>query len=259
MGRRVKKSVEDANGAGYNMAVVTNFVYDGWNLLAELDGGNNNAVVCSYMWGPDLSGSLQGAGGVGGLLTVSPGATTTHFSFYDGNGNVAGMTDSAGRISARYEYSPFGETIRASGSAANLNPIRFSTKYADLESGFAYYGYRFYAPSIGSWLGREPLGDYVTFRNSAAAATSEDAEALQAAALSPAYGFTYNASQNLVDKKRPRNLHRSWNPPLDSGQAGAGPTNPGSSAPPYRRQGSAWCQHRNRGQMRRRDPLWSWA
>jgi len=100
MGRRVKRSVEDANGATYNAAVVTNFVYDGWNLLAELDGGNNNAVVCSYMWGSDLSGSLQGAGGVGGLLTVSPGATTTHFVSYDGNGNVTGLTDGSGNISA---------------------------------------------------------------------------------------------------------------------------------------------------------------
>jgi hypothetical protein len=35
MGRRVKKSVEEANGAAYNTAVVTNFVYDGWNLLAD--------------------------------------------------------------------------------------------------------------------------------------------------------------------------------------------------------------------------------
>src|SRR6267143_4464396 len=156
MGRRVKKSVEDANGAGYNTAVVTNFVYDGWNLLAELDGGNYNAVVCSYMWGSDLSGSLQGAGGVSGLLAVTPGAAT-HFVSYDGNGNVAGLTDGSGNISARYEYSPFGETIRASGSAANLNAVRFSTKYVDAESAFAYYGYRFYSPSSGRWLDRDPL------------------------------------------------------------------------------------------------------
>src|SRR4051794_37945501 len=96
------------------------------NLLAELDGDNANAVKCSYMWGADLSGSLQGAGGVGGLLTVAPSGNGTHFVVYDGNGNVSTLTDSSGAVSPRYEYDPFGQTIRASGTAADLNPFRFS-------------------------------------------------------------------------------------------------------------------------------------
>ena len=156
MGRRVQKTALTAVGAGYDAGGTTNFVYDGWNLLAELNGANNN-VICSYMWGLDLSGSLQGAGGVGGLLTVNPGGTNGCFAVYDGNGNVAGLTDSTGNISARYEYNPFGETIRASGIAAALNPIRFSTKYTDSESSFSYYGYRFYNASLGRWLNRDPI------------------------------------------------------------------------------------------------------
>jgi len=90
------------------------------------------------------------------LLTVSPGAAT-HFVSYDGNGNVTALTDASGSISARYEYSPFGETIRASGSAAGVNQIRFSSKYTDAESGFCYYGYRFYNASAGRWLNRDPI------------------------------------------------------------------------------------------------------
>src|SRR5436190_353208 len=86
MGRRVEKVVSTWNGSAYASAVTTRFVYDGWNLLAELDGDNSNAVKCSYMWGLDLSGSLQGAGGVGGLLTVNPGGTNGYFAVYDGNG-----------------------------------------------------------------------------------------------------------------------------------------------------------------------------
>src|SRR5260370_28956342 len=104
MGRRVQKVVSTWNGSTYASAVTTRFVYDGWNLLAELDGDNNNAVKCSYMWGLDLSGTLQGAGGVGGLLTVTPNGNGTHFVSYDGNGNVAALTDSTGNLSARYEY-----------------------------------------------------------------------------------------------------------------------------------------------------------
>jgi RHS repeat-associated protein len=38
------------------------------------------------------------------------------------------------------------------------NPIRFSSKYTDDESDFLYYGYRYYNPSTGRWLSRDPIG-----------------------------------------------------------------------------------------------------
>lgn len=52
---------------------------------------------------------------------------------------------------------PFGELIRATGPMAKLNPIRFSTKYQDDETGLLYYGYRYYNPSTGRWPNRDPL------------------------------------------------------------------------------------------------------
>jgi len=44
-----------------------------------------------------------------------------------------------GSLSARYEYGPFGETLRATGTLAKHNPFRFSTKYTDNETGLLYY------------------------------------------------------------------------------------------------------------------------
>ena len=68
-GRRIHKQAwSNATWNGTPDKDVT-FLYDGWNLLAELNA-TNNAVIQSYVWGSDLSGSLQGAGGVGGLLFV---------------------------------------------------------------------------------------------------------------------------------------------------------------------------------------------
>src|ERR1700734_3770224 len=52
---------------------------------------------------------------------------------------------------------PFGELIRQSGPMAKLNPFRFSTKYDDDETDFLYYGYRYYNPSTGRWLSRDPI------------------------------------------------------------------------------------------------------
>jgi RHS repeat-associated protein len=45
--------------------------------------------------------------------------------------------------------------LSATGSAASANPMRFSTKYQDSESGLYYYGFRYYNPNTGSWLNRD--------------------------------------------------------------------------------------------------------
>jgi len=157
-GRRIASRVSSLEGATSVLASNV-FLYDGWNLAAELNA-TNNGVIRSYVWGLDLSGSSQGAGGVGGLLTVTyNGSVTTNcFVAYDGNGNVCGLADAAnGSVVAQYEYGPFGEVIRATGPMARANPFRFSTKYQDDESDLLYYGYRYYNASTGRWISRDPV------------------------------------------------------------------------------------------------------
>ena len=155
-GRRSQKIVSTWNGSVYVVQSTNKFVYDSWNLIAELNG--TNGVVRSYIWGLDLSGTPQGAGGVGGLFAIKPSGTNTLFAAYDGNGNVTGLIDgTTGTTSSQYEYGPFGETIRLTPNANNQSPFRFSTKYTDDESDFLYYGYRYYNPSTGRWLSRDPI------------------------------------------------------------------------------------------------------
>jgi len=162
-GRRIRKQFYTYNN-GWQEQTDTIFLYDGWNLLAELNANGSNTRVRTYVWGTDLSGSMQGAGGVGGLLKLTYyGASTTNaFVAYDGNGNVMALIDPAnGNVCARYEYGPFAEPIRSSGPLSKLHPIRFSTKYTDTEPGFLYYGYRYYNPGTGRWLRRDPVLDVV--------------------------------------------------------------------------------------------------
>jgi len=66
---------------------------------------------------------------------------------------------SDGKVSANYEYGPFGELLRATGLMAKANPFRFSTKYQDDETDLLYYGYRFYNASAGRWPNRDPLNE----------------------------------------------------------------------------------------------------
>jgi hypothetical protein len=136
-GRRSSKKVYDWSGSGWNSTPIVDykFIYDGWNLIAELSG-SNNGWIRSYMWGLDLSGTLEEAGGVGGLLMVADHSVTNyHFAGYDGNGNVTRLVKADDEsTSAHYEYSPFGEVIRNSGDFAKKNPIRWSSKFWDEES-----------------------------------------------------------------------------------------------------------------------------
>jgi RHS repeat-associated protein len=158
-GRRVQKIVKQWSTTTQTY-VETNrvsFIYQGWNLIAEIDAAGN--LRRTHTWGTDLSGSEQGAGGVGGLLFSKDFITNqTTAPLYDGNGNVLGMVDLAtGQAVSRYEYGPFGEPLRSDPN--DKNPFRFSTKYTDIETGLSYYGYRFYNPATGSWLSRDPIGE----------------------------------------------------------------------------------------------------
>jgi len=160
-GRRIRKQVWDNAAGTGNPTNDSRFVYDGWNLLGTLN--SSLALVNGYTWGLDLSGSSQGAGGVGGLLWTYDslalnGQPSTHLAAFDGNGNVATLVNVAdGTESARYEYGPFGEVIRKTGAMANAMPFRFSTKYQDDETDLVYYGFRYYAAARGTWLSRDPI------------------------------------------------------------------------------------------------------
>lgn len=160
-GRRIQQSVLSGwNGTDYAQAVSRRFLYDmGWNVLAEIDGAG--AVVRRCLWGLDVSGSREGAGGIGGLLVESipdpanGGALTDCFPFYDGNGNITGLINGSGSEVARYEYGPFGETVGQSGPLAAANPWRWSTKWTEEATGLKDYGYRWLGD--GRWLNRDPI------------------------------------------------------------------------------------------------------
>ena len=136
------------------------FVYDDWHLIHEtvctIEGGVTNLSEIQHFWGLDLSGTLQGAGGVGGLLATSVNGDY-YFPAYDNNGNVTKYIDESGNVVASYTYDAFGKTISATGPLAHLFRHRFSTKYFDSETGLYYYGYRYYSPPLMRWLNRDPI------------------------------------------------------------------------------------------------------
>jgi len=83
--------------SAWELAGQTRYVYDGWRVIQERDGDNTPRV--SYTRGNDLSRSLEGAGGIAGLLarTDTDGSTFYHT---DGNGNVTYLVDGSQALAA---------------------------------------------------------------------------------------------------------------------------------------------------------------
>jgi RHS repeat-associated protein len=153
---RLSRRVEyDGSSGSYSLTNDVRFTYDGLQCLAELNGSSE--LLRSYVWGLDLSGTRTGAGGVGGLLAMNSAAAGVHFYGYDGNGNVVSLVGAAaGAESAMYDYEPFGQTLRLTGSAAAENSFRFSTKRIDPTGDASLFEMRAYRPGIG-WLSRDPI------------------------------------------------------------------------------------------------------
>ena len=132
------------------------YLYDGGVVLQERDG--SPAVAVNYTRGLDLSGSMAGAGGIGGLLARSVGANHAYYHS-DGGGNITMLTDSKGNMVARYHYDPYGNLLYQMGPLAAANVYRFSSKEIHKRTGMYYYVGRFYDPAHQRWLNRDPLGE----------------------------------------------------------------------------------------------------
>jgi RHS repeat-associated protein len=120
----------------------------GYLPLQERNSGNS--VTRELAWGLDMGG------GIGGLLELRQ--TGQNYSYlYDGKGNVVTVLDNAQTVVAAYAYDDFGSPLAKLGTFEQ--PMRFSTQPYDETTGLVRYSYRFYAPSLGRWLNRDPIGE----------------------------------------------------------------------------------------------------
>lgn len=90
------------------------------------------------------------------------GVIHLRYGFSDHLGSVGGETDHDGKLVAREEYAPFGETTGLDEDAFEVEGLiqrtwRYSGKELDA-SGLYYYGWRYYQPGLARWLSADPAG-----------------------------------------------------------------------------------------------------
>ncbi len=148
MGRRKIKRIYTGSEDNWILDKEIQFTYDGWKLIKEvtLDTDNQPLATKSYYWN-------------GGTLLAVYEDNQFYFPQTDGNKNISSYTDSEGNIVAKYEYSPFGQTVNAEGEMADEFRFRFSSEYYDQDLDLYAYIFRYYSPTLGRWLSREPLGE----------------------------------------------------------------------------------------------------
>jgi RHS repeat-associated protein len=127
-GRRIQKS--GPNGT-------TNYLYDGVNLLQEVDGGSN--VVARY------ASSKQ----IDEQLSEFRSSTTSYFEA-DGLGSTISLSSVTGTIAGTYVYDTFGDLVASTGGTTNL--VRYSGREFEAEVGMYNLRSRYYVPATGRFL-----------------------------------------------------------------------------------------------------------
>ena len=125
LGRRVKKSVYKWNSEAWETEAEYEkfFVYDGYNAIEEITAQGDKTASKYYVRGLDLSGTTDGAGGIGGLLaTVDPESSKVYYHLYGPNGNTAQLLSDNG------ESPPTTNTTPSATSSSSTAPTPNKTR-----------------------------------------------------------------------------------------------------------------------------------
>ncbi len=80
----------------------------------------------------------------------------TYIPYHDHAGHLSALVDLTGNKVENYTYTAFGEAQRE--GTCIPNPWYFSSKRHDPETGWVYFGRRYYDPVTGRWTTPDPLG-----------------------------------------------------------------------------------------------------
>ncbi len=131
-------------------SITTRYLRDTNRKLPQvLTEADNNNITCYYIYGHGLIAKIP---------VQEWGPYEPYYYHYDGLGNTVAITDESAAIVNRYAYTPFGKLAAIEESIPN--PFRYVGKYGvvDDENGLFYMRARYYAPTIGRFISKDPIG-----------------------------------------------------------------------------------------------------
>jgi RHS repeat-associated protein len=161
-GNRIEKAV-DWDGDGPNAAVVTRYVLDGWNNMkptpignehfdihAELDGANQ--LIARYLHGDEFDQTFARVD-----LGAANASERVQWYLTDHLNSVRLVLDETGAVLDQIAYDAFGNIV-AQLNPLLVNPILFTSREFDAETGLYYNRARYLDPTTGRWTTQDPLG-----------------------------------------------------------------------------------------------------
>jgi len=92
--------------------------------------------------------------GLGGLPLEQIMGKTTSYYHQDRIGSTRAITSSNGSVVSTYTYDAYGNLTGTTGTLSN--PFQYAGQYTDSESGLQYDRARYYDPTVGGFLSRDP-------------------------------------------------------------------------------------------------------
>ena len=145
----------------------TELLYNGMGSRVGKTERLNGVVLSDSKMIYGATGVLQERSADGGtvLKTYAPqgemestnGTAIPRYYTRDHLGSIREVTASDGNVSARYDYTPYGERTRISGTYEAAKGFTGHDYLAD--SNFVLTRYRAYDPGLGRWLSADPIGE----------------------------------------------------------------------------------------------------
>lgn len=129
-----------------------------------------NAAVLALMQNKGITpppGFGQNAGYAGNCVTSYAGPEENDVYWYhpDHLGSSSFITGIDGEVNQNIEYFPSGEVFLENHLNSYNTPYKYNSKELDDETGYYYYGARYYNPRVSLWLNVDPLASYDPMMN----------------------------------------------------------------------------------------------
>lgn len=123
------------------------YIYDGSNEVGSMN--ENGEIVELRILGLGLGAEI----GASVAIEIN---SHTYFPIHDHRGNAVSLIDSeTGKLAESCRYTAFG-SMQAFGPS--INPWKFYSKRYEKETGFTFFGKRYYSHDLGKWTTPDPLG-----------------------------------------------------------------------------------------------------
>lgn len=144
--RRLSKSKYTKQGENRQLDSTVRYIFQGQNEIGICDFENRMTEL-------RILGSGKGSE-IGSAIAIKI-ANKMYAPLHDHIGNVVCLLDASnGQVIESYRYTAFGQQIFSSAES----PWLFASKRFDEETGFVYFGRRYYDPQTSRWTSTDPIG-----------------------------------------------------------------------------------------------------